>query len=95
MLLSSHSCLSFVMHFLFSSFQPLKEGASGNIKNRGFKISCSFKGVQGAMVPGPALMIARRGPTPKKKDGNCKEQGSRRFFWPRTPSPGVPKTTTV
>ena len=37
------------------------------------------------MAPGPALMVAKRGPTPKKKDRNCKEQGPRRCFWTRAP----------
>ena len=39
----------------------------------------------GGMAPGLTLMIAKRGPTPKKKDGNCKEQGARRCFWPLAP----------
>ena len=37
------------------------------------------------MAPGPALMVAKRGPTPKNKDKNCKEQGPSRCFWPRAP----------
>ena len=32
-------------------------------------------GPGGGMAPGPALMVAKKGPTPKKKDRNCKEQG--------------------
>ena len=38
-------------------------------------------GVQGAMAPEPAVMVAKRGPTPKKKYRNFKEQGHRIFFW--------------
>ena len=50
------------------------------------------------MASGPVLMIAKRGPTPKRKDRNCKEQGPRRCFWPRSPQmffapvPAVPET---
>ena len=47
--------------------------------------SGGFKGVQGAMAPGLALMITKRGPAPKNKDRNCKKQGSRRCFWPWAP----------
>ena len=46
---------------------------------------CNFGCVNmasGGFKGGPALMIAKRGPTPKKKDRNCKEQGPRRCFWP-------------
>ena len=43
------------------------------------------RGVQGAKVPGPALMVAKTGLTPKKKDRNYKEQGARICFWPRAP----------
>ena len=34
------------------------------------------------MAPGPALMVAKLGPKPKKKDRNCKEQGALQIFWP-------------
>ena len=38
----------------------------GNRAQR-FLISGGFKGVQGAMAPGPALMVAKRGPYLKKE----------------------------
>ena len=42
-------------------------------------------GVQGGMAPGAAFMKAKRGPPPKRKDRNRKEQRPRRLFWPRVP----------
>ena len=43
------------------------------------------RGVQRAIAQGPEFMVAKRRPTPKMKDRNCKEQGPRRCFWPRSP----------
>ena len=39
-----------------------------------------LRGSGGTIALGPALMVAKRGPTPKKKDINCKEQGPCRCF---------------
>ena len=50
-----------------------------------------LRGSRGVVAPGPVLMEAKRGPTPKKKYNykenprNCEEQAPRRRFWPRAP----------
>ena len=54
--------------------RPLGESAT---------LSGGFKGGPGgAIAPGPVLRAAKRGPTTKKKDKHCKEQGPSRCFWP-------------
>ena len=36
-------------------------------------------------MPRPRAYDSQKGPTPKKKDGNCEDQGPRRCFWLRVP----------
>ena len=51
-----------------------------------------LRGVREGIVPGPALMIAKRGPTPKKKDRHRKNKGPADVFGP---GPCSPQTATV
>ena len=37
------------------------------------------------MAPGLALMVAKRGPEPKKKGRDCKKTRALQIFWPRFP----------
>ena len=46
-----------------------------------------LRGVQGALALGSALMVAKRGPTPKRKDRNFKEMGPADVFGPGLRSP--------